>query len=533
MQPSAGSTQTLCIGEGALSIEAVVSHARHATPLRLAPSAHLRLEASVTALANLLQRGAEVYGVTTGFGDSSQTQITPEQRVELAHNLVRYHGCGTGPFFSPEQCRAIVLARLACLVQGYSAVRPVVLQRLIDLLNAGLVPAIAAQGSVGASGDLTPLSYVAAALLGEREVHWQGGIEPIAPHLQRLGLRALQLQPKESLALMNGTSAMTGLACLAFARTQRLARWCAALSAMCCDAISGHVAHFAERLFALKPHPGQVHAARWIRQDVRGEPAPAQALPEATRGQSAATPPNVPYPAGQSIAQQDRYSLRCSPHVIGACLDFLPLARQWIETELNSVNDNPLLDGETLYHGGHFYGGHICLAMDTLKNTVANLADLLDRQLLLVCDPRTNRGLPANLVAAQGPNVHHGFKAMQITSSALAVEAAKLALPASIFSRSTENHNQDKVSLGTIAARDCLQLLELCETIAAIATLTLTQACELRGVAGCGLRAQAMHARVRQSVTFNQYDRRMDGDITSVLGAYANGALPIGEVDYG
>jgi hypothetical protein len=258
---------------------------------------------------------------------------------------------------------------------------------------------------------------------------------------------------------------MVALGCLAFAQARRLGRWCAALTAMASEALAGNPGHFDDRIFAAKPHPGQRACARWIREDLRP-------------GAGEAARPDMP-------RIQDRYSVRCAPHVIGVLVDALPWIRQWLEIEINGANDNPLLDPETgdVLHGGNFYGGHACFALDALKTAVANLADLVDRQMAQICNPDMSNGLPANLVGRTGADkaAHHGFKAMQISTSALAAEALKLTMPASVFSRSTECHNQDKVSMGTIAARDCLRVLELTETVAAIATLALCQAVDLRG----------------------------------------------------
>jgi histidine ammonia-lyase len=494
---------TVELGHSPLSIEAVWRVACERAPLALAPAAVQRMNDNHAVLLAQLAKGVAVYGVTTGFGDSCGTEISAQDRAELALNLVRFHGCGVGPLLSETECRAVVVARLACLVRAHSGVRSLIAERLIGMLNCGIVAAIPALGSVGASGDLTPLSYVAATLVAEREVYAAGSLTQAATALQAMGLAQLTLEPKESLALMNGTSAMTGLACLAFERARRLTRWCAALTALYCDAIQGRVAQFDRNLFELKAHPGQQLAAAWIEDDACANVRPAHAI-------------------------QDRYSLRCAPHVIGVCVDTLSWTRTWLETELNSVNDNPVLVGEELYHGGHFYGGHVCQAMDSLKTTLANLVDLLDRQLVAVCDPRSNRELPANLVASRQRGPHHGFKAMQIAASALAAETAKLAVPASVFSRSTENHNQDKVSLGTIAARDCLAVLELGETTAAIATLTLVQAVSLRAETDWGPRARALHAAVRAAVPAPSGDQRMDEQIKWVLGLHRSGQLPIG-----
>lgn len=506
------------LGETPLAVDDVESVALGNAEVRLddSPEVSARLARGATLLQTLLDSGQRVYGVNTGFGDSCETDVPAEHQLDLPHNLIRFHGCGTGASFSPVETAAIAVTRLASLVSGASGVRPALLERLCQLVNRRLLPKIPSEGSVGASGDLTPLSYLAAALLGERELLLDGGsVVPASVVVEQLG--PFQLLPKESLALMNGTSAMTGLACLAFQRAKRLARFGAALTATASDMMRGQPGHFDDRLFALKPHPGQRACARWIREDL----APHTPGPERERERQA--------PA----RLQDRYSLRCAPHVIGVLLDNLPHIQTVIETELNSTNDNPLLDLATgdVLHGGNFYGGHICQAMDTLKTCVANLADLFDRQLALLCDARTNGGLPDNLVLHGSPS-QHGFKAMQISASALCAEALKLTMPASVFSRSTENHNQDKVSMGTIAARDCLRILELTETVAAIHTLASCQAVDLRSPARSCLRAHELHGAVRQVVAVNSADRRMDLDLALVLGLYREGKLPLGSADF-
>jgi histidine ammonia-lyase len=279
--------------------------------------------------------------------------------------------------------------------------------------------------------------------------------------LAQLGLRPLKLRPKEGLAIMNGTAVMTALACLAWRRADYLSRLASRLTACNVLASAGNPAHFDETLFAVKPHPGQQRAAARIRADLG--------------------------PDDESRSKhrlQDRYSLRCAPHVIGVLEDALPFLRGVIENELNSANDNPIIDAEAerILHGGHFYGGHIAFAMDSLKNLVANLADLLDRQLALLVDSRYNHGLPANLSGARGERaaINHGLKALQISVSAWTAEALKLTMPASVFSRSTECHNQDKVSMGTIAARDCLRVLELTEQVAAAMLIAARQGITLR-----------------------------------------------------
>ncbi len=465
----------LQIGAGRIQIEDVIEVARRGRSVELSrdPAFRARVEASAAFLNELLAGGGEVYGVNTGYGDNCTVTIPPELVAELPTHLTRYHGCGMGAFLEDSQVLAVLVARLNSLGQGYSAVRPVILQALVDLINHRILPRIPSEGSVGASGDLTPLSYIGAALIGEREVTCGGEGLPAAQALAQAGLEPVVLAPKEGLAIMNGTAVMTGLACLAFDRAEYLGRLCCRLTALAGASLQSNRDHFHPRLFELKPHLGQAEAAGWIYEDLGG--------------------------AGQSedpVRLQDRYSIRCAPHIIGVLRDALPWIRRDLENELNSANDNPLFDGERrlLLHGGHFYGGHVAFAMDGLKTAVANLADLMDRQLALLVDVRYNNGLPQNLSGAKGPRaaINHGLKAVQIGSSAWTAEALKLTMPASVFSRSTECHNQDKVSMGTIAARDCLRVLELTEQVAAALLLAVVQGLALRQREGGPVGAYAM-----------------------------------------
>jgi histidine ammonia-lyase len=503
------------IGSNAIKIEDIIALGigKNKAVLDSSHTYQNHLNQSVALLENLQATGTAIYGVNTGFGDSCQTEVPKDQQVLLPLNLFRYHGCGTGANFTYEEARAMVACRLVSLAKGYSGVRPELLNALITFLNADIAPCIPQEGSVGASGDLTPLSYIAAVLCGEREVFYGGQVHSASDILRAKEIAPMVLAPKESLALMNGTSAMVALNCFAYAHALRLTRLSATLTAMAIDVLEGSKEHFDPRIHELKPHPGQMHFAAWIRNDL--------SWTEASSSQHRI---------------QERYSLRCAPHIGGVLLDSLPWMRSFIEIEINSVNDNPIVDMTTqrILHGGNFYGGHMCYVADCLKNAVANIADMLDRQLQLLCNPVTNNGLPANLVGSP-PHArpsHHGFKAMQISTSALAAEALKQTMPASVFSRSTENHNQDKVSMGTIAARECLRTIELTETIAAIHLLALCQAVDLRGPQACCSKSREMRALVRQSVPQHTEDRRMDHDIAAVLEMLRNEKLPLTEMEH-
>ena len=507
--------QLVLVGAEPLRLDQLLAVASGRARLALDPSDAVRgrLRASAECVARLLAGGARIYGVTTGFGHSVTTSVPADLAAELPLNLLRFHGCGTGRVLEPEEAAAVVAARVASLATGYSGVRVEVVERLCELVNRRILPRIPAEGSVGASGDLTPLSYVAATLVGERTVTVDGRVVGAREALTAAGLEPLALLPKESLSLMNGTSVMSALGALAWERARRVARWAAALSAMTSDVIRGNRGHFDDRIFALKPHPGQRMAAQWIREDVGYDAA------------AAATPSWL----------QDPYSVRCAPHVIGVLVDALLSVRETLEIEINGVNDNPIVHAETdtILHGGNFYGGHVGFALDGLKVAVAHIADLLDRQLIKLCDPATSDGLPANLVGVSGPAAaaHHGFKAMSISASALTAEALKLTMPASVFSRSTEGHNQDKVPMATLAARDCLRVLELTETVCAILTLALAQAVDLRHGDRCHHRATAMRDAVRSHVGPLEGDRCMDVDIAAVLSAHQASALPIGAAE--
>lgn len=486
-------------GQG-LKIEDIVDIAEGSARAELSDAPEFRAGISRGAqfVEDLVRQNATIYGVTTGLGDSCTVGVAEDLIAELPRHLYTYHACGLGRFFTPAETRALIAARLISLCKGFSGVTVELLEQLTFLLQHDLLPRIPSEGSVGASGDLTPLSYLAAVLCGEGEVWCDGASAPAAEVLARIGIAPLRLRPKEALAVMNGTAVMTALACLAYARAEYLSRLVTRITALACFALDGNAYHFDETLFSLKPHPGQQRIAAWLRQDLERSEAPRD---------------------GKRL--QDRYSIRCAPHVIGVLADALAWLRPFIENELNSANDNPLLDpvGRRVLYGGHFYGGHIAFAMDSLKNAVANLADLLDRQLALLVDSRYSNGLPANLSGVEGPRaaINHGLKALQISASAWTAEALKLAMPASVFSRSTECHNQDKVSMGTIAARDCLRILELSEQVAAALLIATHQGVWLRRridpVQKTPSALQSMLEELAQDFAVIEEDRRLEPDL--------------------
>lgn len=493
-------------GENNVSIEDVVNLALGNAEARLSPDeAHLaKINKGAQFLDDLWREEGVIYGVTTGYGDSCTVNVPGHLVEELPVHLTRFHGCGLGNYFDEEAGRAILASRIISLSKGYSGVREVLLTTLIDMLNKDVIPAIPQEGSVGASGDLTPLSYVAACLMGEREVYYKGERIATKVAMKQAGITPLMLKPKEGLAIMNGTAVMTAIACQAFSRAEYLAKLVTKITSMATVALKGNANHFDEKLFSVKPHPGQGQVAARIRSDFKSNEV-----------------------ARNSNRLQDRYSIRCAPHIVGVLEDALPWLRQFIETELNSANDNPIIDGEGehILHGGHFYGGHIAFAMDSLKTAIANLADLLDRQMALLMDTKFNNGLPSNLSGATPDRtmINHGFKAVQIGTSAWTAEALKHTMPASVFSRSTECHNQDKVSMGTIASRDCIRVLELTEQVAAAALLATTQAIYLRkndedfDQAAITPNLELMYASVREHFDILDEDRPLESTLRQTI----------------
>jgi histidine ammonia-lyase len=511
----AAAQQRVVFGAEPLSIEQVIALAQGKAEAALSDNIHWQemIQSGADFLDELLTEDGVIYGVTTGYGDSCTVAIPADMVHELPEHLFSFHGCGMGNVLDVESARAVLAVRLCSLARGFSGVSLALLQRLVWLLNENIIPVIPEEGSVGASGDLTPLSYVAAVLSGERDVFWNGERVSSKAVYQALNIQPLTLRPKEGLAIMNGTAVMTALACIAFKRAEQVSRAATCVTSMNILALGGNPYHYDEVLFAQKPHSGQQQVAAWIREDIAAEKLQAH----------------------QSERLQDRYSLRCAPHVIGIFEDSKQWLRQFIENELNSSNDNPLIDpiGKRVLHGGHFYGGHIAQAMDSLKLIIANIADLLDRQLAQLVDNKFNHGLPRNLTGASPERLplNHGFKAVQIAVSAWTAEALKLTMPASVFSRSTECHNQDKVSMGTIAARDALRILQLVEQVLAATLIAGKQAMALRELQQAsepvqyGQQIQATLDWLAQDFEFLQEDRALECCLRSLVARLQQGEL--------
>ncbi|SEM13948.1 histidine ammonia-lyase [Syntrophus gentianae] len=463
-----------------------------------------RMEQSRKMLADAVERSIPVYGVTTGYGKSCGKRLSKKDALKRkGASPLPFHGCGTGEPIGIEETRAAMVCRLLCLARGYSGVSLPLLEQIASFLNKGITPVVPCEGSVGASGDLTPMSYIAATLAGDREVFYRGRRMPALEAIEKAKLTPYAFQMKEHLSMMNGTSVMTGIAVIAVERAVRILDAAVCAAALAVHALKGKAHHFHEEIGRAKSFPGQIRIARKMRELLATE-ADLSDLEE-----------NSP----ESL--QDPYSIRCTPQIAGVLDDALQWISDWVTIEANSSNDNPIFDPESgaPLMSGNFYGGHMAFAMDALKAALASIADMSDRQVMLLVAPQYNRGLPADLVGMKGPEslFYHGFKAMSLSSSALAAEALKNTMPAGSFSRSTESHNQDKVSMGTIAARDAARICTLTERVVAIHLLAAAQACELRGNIRYRPRLERLLEKLRKESAMVTEDRPLDRDIEGIV----------------
>ncbi len=466
-------------------------------------------------LLDEISTGKPIYGVTTGYGEAGTNYSAFEQAKELQKNLFRFHGCGVGEMLSHDECKRILLIRLTSLSKGYSGITAELLERMAYFFNNDIIPVIPSQGSVGASGDLTPLSYIAAAIVGEREVYYKGEIRSSADVYKELEIEPYELEPKEALAIMNGTAAMSGIAIIAM---QKFENWMHAYESFIAglfEVMHADGTPLQPLVHEVKPFEGQIRCAAQLAKKLEGSEI-VQAQDERYEK----------FFKEDTLCIQDKYSIRCTPQVLGIVWDNLELSKKWVETECNAVNDNPIIDGEgrKIYTSGNFYGGYVAHAMDTLKICSANAADLLDKQFSLLVDHKFNRGIGENLKISDKPH-HHGFKAMQITLSSLSADVMMNIMPASVFSRPTESLNQDKVSMGTTAALNFKRTLPDLDNMLAIAFMGLAQAVDIRGHEGISPQLESVYKKIRSVIPPLVEDRRMDIEIAKVVEMINSGEL--------
>ncbi len=441
----------LVLGPNGIDAVDVVSVARGRARILLAATAREAIERSSAVVEALADLDHAVYGVSTGFGSLATTVIPPERREELQRALIRSHAAGMGPHVETEVVRAMMLLRARTLSMGHSGVRPVVVDTMLALLNAGITPVVHEHGSLGASGDLAPLAHVALALIGEGEC---------APAMAAAGIEPVTLRAKEGLALINGTDGMLGMLVLALADLDMLARTADLAAAMTLEAVMGTDRPFAEDLMALRPHPGQTVSAANLRRLLVGSPIIASHRSGDTR-------------------VQDAYSLRCTPQVHGAARDTIAHARNVADIELRSAIDNPSVmpDGR-VESCGHFHGAPVGFACDFLAIAAAELGAIAERRTDRMLDRNRSHGLPPFL--AEDAGVNSGLMIAHYTQAAMVAENRRLASPASVDSLPTSAMQEDHVSMGWGAARKLRQSVANLGRIIACEVVCAARGIELR-----------------------------------------------------
>lgn len=457
-------------------------------------------------LINEIKDGKPIYGITTGYGASGKNYVSYEDSKILQTNLFRFHGCGVGKKLSYKVCKYALIARTISLSKAKSGVSIELLKRLEMLIQKDIIPVVPSQGSVGASGDLTQLSYIAAAVAGEREVYYKGEIKDVMEVYKELNITPYTFKPKEALAIMNGTTIMSAIALATIEEFETILDSMESFVAGMFEVLLGDDTPVADFVHLSKPFSGQIQSAKNIKRKIEGS--------KLTHGRDDRYDK---FFADNDLNIQDNYSMRCAPQVLGVIRDNLEISKNWVEQEINSVNDNPLIDGvnKKIYTSGNFYGGYVAHAMDTLKICAGNLADLLDKEFALLVDHKFNRGLGENLKLSHEP-FYHGFKAMQITLSSLSADVMKNTTAASIFSRPTESLNQDKVSMGTTAANDFSKMIPDLYNMLSIAFIGMAQAVDIRGKDLVSPHLTNIYENIRKDVKPLYEDRRMDFDIEKI-----------------
>jgi histidine ammonia-lyase len=460
-------------------------------------SARSRIEASRAIVERIVAEGRTVYGVNTGFGRLSDVRIPPDKLRELQLNLVRSHACGLGDALSIAEARAMLLLRANVLALGYSGCRPVVIERLIELLERGVTPVIPEKGSVGASGDLAPLAHLAQTVIGEGEAFFERQRMASAEALRQAAIEPLQLEAKEGLALLNGTQAMAAVGGLALYRAERVAHIADTGGAMTLEALKGTPVAFDERIHAARPHRGQNEVAAHLRELLRDSQI---------RESHVQNDPRV----------QDAYSLRCMPQVHGTVRDALAHAREIVEIETGSATDNPLVFTDTgeVISGGNFHGAPLALAFDYAAMAMTDLMSITERRIDRLVNPDSNEDMPPFLTSQAG--TASGFMMLQIVAASLLNEAKVLAHPASIDNVPTDGGKEDHVSMGMTGAIKLRSIVRLSEMMTAIELIAAAQGLEYRAPLQPGLGVRRARDIVRRHVAPLTADRAMSAEIDAI-----------------
>ncbi len=494
----------IVLGVDGMSLEDLETIARHDAKVRLAKESEQRIVKSRALVDRWLSEGRVIYGVTTGFGALSDVKIGAEDAGLLQQNILLSHSAGVGDELDASEVRAMMALRIKDLARGHSGIRLVTVQRLIELLNRGVVPAIPEKGSVGACGDLAPLAHMCLPLIGLGEVSYRGERMSGARALSRCGLEPLQLEAAEGLALVNGTQMSTAIGGLAAYYAVELCKLADIAAAMSLEVLLGSRVQFDPRIHEVRPHPGQAASAGNMRRIIRDS--------------------EIISSHKDCGRVQDAYTLRCSPQVHGASKEAVAYAGRVLEIEMNSSTNNPLIfaDSEEFVLGGNFHGQPVGVALDFLALAAASLANISERRIERLVNPQLS-GLPAFLVGEGGLN--SGFMIAQYTAASLVSENKVLAHPASVDSIPTSANREDIVPMSAISARKCRDIVKNVQYVIAIELLCGAQALDLFTNLKPGAGTLAAYNTIRSKVPHLDKDRILSSDINTIVSLMKRGEL--------
>jgi len=504
--------KTISIDGENLTIQDVIAVARNNAKVEIPKEVKKKVQRSRQVLERLVKQKKTVYGVTTGFGALGNVLIPWEKVRQLQVNLIRSHSAGVGKALDRDATRAMMLLRANTLAKGNSGIRLETLETLLEMLNKGVHPVVPEKGSVGASGDLAPLSHMTLVMMGEGEAEYNRRRMRGREAMKKAGIRPVELDFKEGVALNNGTQFMTAIGALAVYDAERLVETAEIATAMSLEALAGISDALDERIHKVRPHAGQIISAQNIRLLINGSRIITSSDKAVEEGRH----------------PQDPYSLRCAPQVLGAARDAIVYAKKVVETEINSATDNPLVFSEdsACLSGGNFHGQPVAVAMDLLSIALTTVGNISERRTARLIDENLSGGLPAFLVREKKKKgIESGFMAVQYTAAALASENKVLSHPASVDSIPTSANFEDFVSMGPIAARKAAEILRNVEHIVAIELLCAAQGIDFRGPHKLGMGTRAAYTAVRKKVPALKEDRVMHNDIEAVVSLIQTGEL--------
>lgn len=486
-----------------LTIKDIVAIARNKEKVGLSKEAEKQMQISRDIVEKNIEEKKVIYGLNTGFGKFVNVAISDDDLDRLQLNLILSDAVGVGDPFPQDVTRAIMLLRINALAKGFSGVRLLMVETMIAMLNHGVHPVIPEKGSVGSSGDLCPLAHMVLPMIGEGEAEYQGQVLSGREAMEAAGIPVITLKAKEGLALINGTCAMLGVASLAIYDAQILVKTADVTAALTVDALEGIIDAFDPRIQIVRPHKGQIDVAANLRQILSGSRLTTR------QGQ---------------IRVQDAYSLRCLPQIHGASRLAFDYVKNVIETEINSVTDNPLIfpDNGDIFSGGNFHGQPVAIAMDTLGIAMAEYANVSERRIERMVNPALS-GLPGFLTVEEG--INDGFMVAQYSAAALVSENKVLAHPASVDSIPTSANQEDHVSMGTIAARKAATIINHVQNVLAIELICAAQAVDFKDKDKLGKGTRAAYDVIRSQVTFMATDRAIYKDMRKIFALLKDGAI--------